>query len=131
MSLGALICPGRVSPTLNKQTDSLKVFTVQSLGQIVSLLKLGVNLGDADCTRADMAPEEMPLDLKVLGSIGNLLSGGKKERSIVVFKDTATDRRLEGNGQGKSSNDLDEKCTQWKHCAHAHAEGGVLSFQSG
>ena len=76
-------------PTLNQFANSFKDLTGETFGEVVGALVVGVNFEHDDLTRLHVAPEEVPLDVEVLGTRGETLIGGQQEGTIVVFEDGA------------------------------------------
>jgi len=81
-------------PTFDQLADRLVLLTRQTFGKVVGTLLLGINLQNLDFTRVNMRPEEVPLDQEILGTTGDLLTGGQQQCAIVVLKD-ATSKGLE------------------------------------
>jgi hypothetical protein len=119
-----------VSPTLYKLSNAFKNFTVEGFSEIIGQLLGCGNLENFDIAVADMMPEEVPLDEKVLGSIRDALLSCKKQSTIVVFKDATTDCGCDVLRKIQCSNNFSEKVTNWEQSAHAEAESRVFGFQS-
>jgi hypothetical protein len=73
----------------------LKGFTGQSFGEIVGKLFFGVNLLDLDVSAAYGMPKVMLLDMEVCGARLDPLVHRASKSAIVIFQDSAPDRRLE------------------------------------
>ncbi len=61
-----------------------------------------VDLEHLDLTRLDVAPKEVPFNMKVLGARGEALVNCKYEGSIVVFENGAVNTSGEGPRNGKN-----------------------------
>ncbi len=120
-----------MSPTLSKLSNAFENFSVEALGKIVSQLVSGCNLEHFDIAIANMVPEEVPLNQEVLGAISNALLGSEKQSTVVVFKDSAANGRLEVRWQSQFLADFSKKVTQWQQSPHACTESRVLRFQCG
>lgn len=84
-----------MSPTLSELSNSFENFAVETLGKVIGQLFCSGDLENFNIAVLNMVPEEVPLDKKILGPIGDALLGCKKQSTIVVFKDTTTNGRLE------------------------------------
>ena len=104
---------GRVSPTLSKLSNAFENFSVEALGKVIGQLVGCGNLEDFNVSIANMVPEEVPLNQEVLGAVSNALLGSKQQCAIVVFKDAATNGRLEVRWQSQFLADFAKKVTKW------------------
>ena len=77
------------SPALNKVSNGLERFSVESLREVISSLFFCVDLQDCNVAIFNVAPEEVPLHQEILRAIGDSLFGGKKEGAVVILKDAA------------------------------------------
>ena len=55
-----------------------------------------VDLEHLNLTRLDMAPKEVPFDVKILSAGSEALVGRKKEGSVVVFQNSSVKASREG-----------------------------------
>jgi hypothetical protein len=108
-------------PPLNKLSDVLKSFSVETFREIISPLFFRVDLQNDNISIVDVTPEEVPLDEKIFGSVGDSLLGGKEKSAVVVFEDTAPDRRLELRWKSERGDNLGEERTERKKRPHACA----------
>jgi hypothetical protein len=118
-----------VSPTLSELSDTFENFAVETLGKVIGQLLSGGNFKDFDIAIANMVPEEMPLDKKVFGPIGDALLGCKKQSTVVVFKDTTTNCGLEVWGKSQCIDNFTKEISEREQSAHTCTESGVLGFQ--
>lgn len=81
----------RVSPTLCELSNVFESFAVETLGEVIGQLVSCGDLQDLDVAVGDMVPEEVPLDLEVLGPISDALLGCEEQGAVVVLKDSAAD----------------------------------------
>ena len=116
-------------PPLNKLADVFKSFSVETFGEIVSPLFFRVDLQNDNIPVVDVTPEEVPLDEKVFGSVGDSLLSGKEKSAVVVFKDTASDRRLELRWKAERGDNFSEERAKRKKRPHTRAQGRVLRFE--
>ena len=105
---------GRVSPTLSKLSNAFENFSVETLGEVIGQLVGGGNLEHFNISVANVVPKEVPLNQEVLGAVSNALLGCKKQCTIVVFKDSATNGRLEVRWQSQFFADFSKKVTEWQ-----------------
>ena len=96
-----------MSPNLSKLSNTFKDFAVEALGKIVGrLLICGGDLKHFDVSIAILVPKEVPLYQEILHPVSDALLGSKQQCSIVVFKDAATNGRLEVRWQSQFHADL-------------------------
>ena len=108
-----------MSPALSKLSNAFKNFSIEALGKVVSQLVSGCNLEHFNVSVADVVPKEVPLNQEVLGAICNALLGSKQQSTIVVFKDSAANGRLEVRWQSQFLADFSKKITKWQQSPHA------------
>ena len=103
-----------MSPTLSKLLNALKNFSVEALGKVFSQLVCGGDLKQFNISVPNVAQKEVPLNQDVLGADGNALLGSKQQSTIVVFKDSAANGRLEVRWQSQE----DHKVVTESSCLH-------------
>jgi hypothetical protein len=104
----------RESPTLGKLLNAFNSFAVEALGKVVGQLIRGGNLKHFDVSITSMVPKEVPFSQEILGPVSDALLGSKLQCSIVIFKDAATNGRLEVRWQSQFFADLTKKVTKWQ-----------------
>lgn len=77
--------------------------------EVICPLFFGVDFQDGDIAIGDVAPKEVPHDEEVLRPVGDTLFCGEKKSAVVVFKDTASNCRLELGRKTKCRDDFSEK----------------------
>ena len=98
-----------LSPTLDETAEVLEHIPRQSLCEVICPLLRGLDLVDGDFTVHDVEPEEMPLDLKVLGPTGDSLVCREKEGTVVVLEDASSNRAGDCLIHADSINEFDEQ----------------------
>ena len=122
-------CSFHKLPALHKLSNVFECFSIESFGKVVSPLFFRIDLFNVDLTTLHMAPEEMPLDQEVLGSVCNALFGCEQKGAVVVFEDTATNGRLEYRWKEEDRHQFDEHVTEWNERSHGCAERRVFRFK--
>ena len=102
-----------MSPTLSKLSNTFENFSIEALGKVVSQLVSGCNLEHFNISVADVVPKEVPLNQEVLGAISNALLSSEQQSTVIVFKDSAANGRLEVRWQSQFLADLTKKVTKW------------------
>ena len=78
-------------PSLNLLADSLEDIPAETLREVVGQLVLGVYLFNLNDTLADMLPEVMPFDQKVLGPVGDSVACSELQSSTIIFESPTMD----------------------------------------
>ena len=78
-----------------------------------------------------MFPEEVPLHLKVLCAVCNVLVCSKEEGAIVVFEDLALDSLRERAWKFDAGGNFLEHGGEGQEHVHRRTESGVFGFESG
>ena len=119
------------SPTLVRSSAALEDLFDQSFGEVVSTLILSRNPYNFNVSIGNFVPKEMPFDVVVLGSAGDLLLGGKSESSVVVFMygggNFVVDC-LKSFGNANVTNELQKHLAKWNQDPHACTQCCIFSF---
>ena len=117
-------------PTLYAVTIADECFCRKSFGHVIGVLKMGLDLDNVNITVSHVVPEEVILNVEVLGPRGYFLVRSKKVSPHVVLINVC----LEG-GINLRIHFNDVECftqfsLQWQHHTQALRESGLFGMQS-
>ena len=117
------------SPPLNELAYTFETLAIESFCQIIGPLFQSVDLDNDDGSVTNVRPEEVPLHLKVLRTIGDALVCCQEKGAVVVFEDLASNSRFKSVWQLDACDNLDKHGTERQESAHGGAESRVPCFE--
>ena len=127
-------------PSLILLASLFELLIEQSFGEVVSPhLSRRAGLNNEEMSKvfhvigvmAHMLPEPVPLDQEVLGTVGDVLLGGKLMGSMIVLEYTTLDSCVIMGFDGKSGCDFKKEVTKRNDSSKTHTQGRILCLCGG